>query len=183
MKKLLALVLAFVMVFSFAACGEKNDAKTALNKALTAIKNFDEEGIEKYFIDAELTEEDLKEEGADQSIAIFSTFSWKITSCEEEEDRAVAQVDLTCVSLADIMTKLVAEMMPKMLDGSLGEADVEAYTMKRFGELIKDSETKTVTQNIEFILEKVDGEWKVSNPETIMSVLTSGLEGIFGDEK
>lgn len=174
------------MVFSFAACGGGEEtAKKAVDNGLTAMKNMDLEGIEKYFVDAEMTAEDLMEEGAEQAKALFSTFSWKITSCEEEGDNAVAQVDLTCVSLQSIMTDLVSEMMTKILDGSLTEADAEEYTLKRMGEMIKEKDRETVTESIELKLQKFDGQWKITNPETMVSVMASGLEGILGgtDEK
>ena len=50
--------------------------------------------------------------------------------------------------------------------------------------MIKDPKAKTNTQNVEFLLEKVEGQWKLTNPEVVTTVMIAGLEDFFGsDEK
>ncbi len=184
MKKIFAVILALTMLVSFTACGGEENAKKALDNALTAIKNFDQEGMEKYILGGKIDDSTLQATGAEEAKAIFSTFSWKITSCEEEGDKASASVDLTCVSLAGIMLDLSEEMMEKTMDGTLSLEDTDEYVANRMGEMIKDPKAKTNTQNVEFTLEKVDGQWKLTNPETVTTVMVAGLEGFFGsDEK
>ena len=184
MKKILAIILALTMILSFTACGGEENAKKAVDKALTAIKNFDQEGMERYLLNGKIDESTLQATGAEEAKAIFSTFSWKITSCEEEGEKATASVDLTCVSLAGIMVDLSAEMMEKAMDGTLSLEDSNEYVATRMGEMIKDPKAKTNTQNVEFVLEKVDGQWKLTNPEVVTTVMIAGLEGFFGsDEK
>ena len=77
MKKLLSVLLVFAIVLSFTACGG-NGAKDALNKGLNAFKKFDTAGIEKYFVDGEISEEDLAVAGVEEAKAIFSTFSTEV---------------------------------------------------------------------------------------------------------
>lgn len=185
MKKLLSVLLVFAIVLSFTACGGGNTAKDTLNKGLNAVKKFDVDGIAKYFADSEeITEENLEDvEGLEQAKAIFATFSWKIKSCEEEGDKATATVDLTCVSLADIVSELMSEIMSDILAGTATEEPTEEYVLEKMTKMIKDPKAKTTTETVTFNLEKIDGQWKVTNPEVLISVMSSGFEGIFGDEK
>ena len=184
MKKIIAIILVLAMLLSFTACGGEENAKKALNNALTAVKNFDQEGMEKYLLNGKIDETALQATGAEEAKAIFSTFSWKIVDCDEEGDKASASVDLTCVSLAGIMLDLSAEMLEKTMDGTLSLEDSSEYVASRMGEMIKDPKAKTNTQNVEFLLEKVEGQWKLTNPEVVTTVMIAGLEDFFGsDEK
>ena len=186
MKKLLSVLLVFAIVLSFTACGGAgNTAKDALNKGLNAVKKFDVEGIAKYFANSEdITKENLAEvEGIEQAKAIFSTFSWKIKSCEEEGDKATATVELTCVSLAEIVSQIMSEMMSGMLSGTATEEPTEEAVLEKMTKMLKDPKAKKITETVTFTLEKIDEQWMITNPEVLISVMSAGLEGIFGDEK
>ena len=183
MKKLLSVLLVFAIVLSFTACGGNSEAKEALNKGLTALKNFDAEGISKYFVGGELTEDELGITGAEEAKAIFSSFSWKIKNCVEKEDTATASVELTCVSLSGIVAELVSDMMNEMMQGNVTTENTEEYVLERMNEMIKDPKAPKTTQTITLTLQKVDEQWKISNPQAIVAMLTLGLEGIVGGEK
>ena len=183
MKKILSIVLVLAIVVCFTACGGNNadtGAKDALDSGLTALKNFDVDGISKYFVDGELTEDELGGTGADQAKAIFSTFSWKIEGCVENGDTATSAVELTCVSLAGIVSELVSELMNEMMAGNVTNDTTEEFVQKRMTEMLNDSNSPTATMTITITLQKVDGQWKISNPEAIVAMLTLGLEGIVG---
>ena len=152
MKKLLALVLAFVMVFSFAACGGTNKDKggndvvaddgtaaSALDNALKAIKNYSADGMQKYLLNGKIDESALAAIGGEEAAKpIFATMTWETVYCTEEGDMAGASVNIT---------------------------------------------TDVAAQNAEIMLQKVDGQWKVTNPEAVVIVILSNMEGSFGDEK
>lgn len=183
MKKLLSVLLVFAIVLSFTACEDKNSAKYALNKGLEAFKDFDIDGISKYVANSALTEEELNAQDTEEAKAIFSTLSWKIKSCKEEGDKAVATVELTCVSLAEAVKEVVSEMMNEMFAGNVSAEDSDEYAVKKLSEKIKDPKAKRVTQTVAVELEKIDGQWKISNPAVLISVMSFGLEGILPEEK
>ena len=174
MKKLLALLLVLATAFSFAACGgEESAVKVAVDEGLTAIKNFDQQGIEKYFVGKGLGEETLQATGVDQAKAIFSTLSWEIEEYTEEGNTAVATVEITAASFADVMNRLAKEVMEKAKNGEFIE-DLDAYTLERMSDIVKDKDTKTVSVTVDFVLEKTDEQWKITNPDGILAVFTSG---------
>ena len=173
MKKILSVLLVFVMLFSFAACGGSG-AKDALDSGLTALKKFDTKGIEKYFVDGSIDENDLAAAEVEVVKTLLSTFSWKIESCIEDGDKATASVELSCVSMAAIVTELMADM----LSGAISADITEEEAIELMSEKMKDSKTERVTETIEVTLEKIDGQWKISNPETVVAIVYSGLEGL-----
>ena len=179
MKKILSIILVFAIVLSFTACGS-NGAKDAINDGLAALKNFDADGISKYFVDGGLTEEDLAATGAEQAKAIFASFSWRIKSCVENGDTATASVELTFVSLSGIVAELITELMEEMMAGNVTNETTEEYVTKRMDEMLKDPDSPKATQTVTLTLQKIDDEWKISNPQAIVALLTLGLEGIVG---
>lgn len=181
MKKLLSVLLVFAIVLSFTACGG-NGAKDALNKGLTAFKNFDRDGIEKYFVGGEMDEDELAAFGEDTAKAMFGSYSWKIKSCEEDGDEATAEVEITCLSLAKIMSQITSDMMTDMLAGTVTEDNYEEYLANRMKELIKSSKSEKVTETITITLEKIDDQWMITNVEDIANVMLVGMEGILGSE-
>ena len=182
MKKIVSIVLIFAIVLCFAACSSNTDtgAKQALNDGLVALKNFDTEGISKYFVDGELNEEDLAATGADQAKAIFASFSWDIKRCVENGDSATATVDLTSVSLAGVVSEVVTELMDELMAGNVTNDTTEEFVKKRMDEMLKDPNAPTATMTISITLKNVDGQWKISNPHAIVAMLSLGLEGIVG---
>ncbi len=183
MKKLLAFILALSMALSLAACGGNeedvssesdgytNTIQIAVDEALTALKNYDSESLSKYFEGTALSEQTLKATGFEKAKAIFSSFSWKLHNVVADGDQFYLKTDLTFVSLLDAMSEITKEITEKSKNGEMIE-DLDGYALVRLQEMVKDTQTPTVTVPTEFILKRVDGRWVITNGDIILTMFS-----------
>ena len=183
MKKLLAFILALSMALSIAACGGSteegssesdgytNTIQIAVDEALTALKNYDSESLSKYFEGTALSEQTLKATGFEKAKAIFSGFSWKLHNVVADGDQFYLKTDLTFVSLLDAMSEITKEITEKSKNGEMIE-DLDGYALVRLQEMVKDTQTPTVTVPTEFIIKRVDGRWVITNGDIILTMFS-----------
>ena len=200
MKKLLAILLVFTLAFSFAACGggttetssagntptdDKEAAKIALDAGLKATAELDYEGMEKYYVEPMITKEGMDYLGdAGKIVELFlSKMQGATTKCVENEDGTItATVGLVTIDFNALVNDLTAKMMEKIenidFENMTAEtmAELQQYSFTLIGEALADDNVKTVASMIEVEMEKVDGQWKISDYDTIYKAVLGELE-------
>lgn len=179
MKKLLCIILAIVMVFSFAACGKESPEKAADN-ALKALKTLNIVKMEKYFGELDADEFDL-DEISEEEIKLVKNFlsrmSWEILDSVEDEISATVTVRLTTVDLAPIMQELIAELMgdalSSFLGGQMSEEEMKEKALKFLAEKLSEEELEMTTNDIELELLATEKGWMVDTD--------SIFDGFLGD--
>ena len=180
MKRILSVFLIFALLVSVTACGDSsedtvsenssysNSVKTAVGEALTALKNFDQEGIERYFEGDYFSEQTLEATGVEKAKAIFSSFSWKLNNTSVDGDDIYLALDITTVSLVDAMETIKAEINKS--DEFI--EDLDGYALTRLKEMATDPETEKVTLSTEFILRRVNDSWVITNGDILLTIFS-----------
>ena len=201
MKKLLAILLAVILVFAFTACGgdtttsskdivevdETELAKVSLENALKATTELDYEAIERYYVEPIITKEGMEGLGeAGHMIRLFlSKVQGAVTKCvQKDEENMVATVGLTTVDFNELIKILTPKMMETVEDVDINNLTTEQMTelqkasVKLIEETFAGEDVPTVANTILVDMQKVDGEWKISNNDTLYEELLGDLERV-----
>ncbi len=183
---LLAVVLAAFMCGCQAKDNEGNTPASVLKYGIEAFKNFDDEGIKKYFIDEGLENGsisvfgDLPQEGGsvmEFMEASFSKLECKVKNTSASGDSATCNVDITTIS-----NRIAYEKFLIKAKDYEGEVDAEARH-QLWLEVFKDPSVSTVTNNIDVEFKMVDGVWKAIATKDFAEALAGGSFNTTGEVK
>ena len=190
-----SLVMSFMMLFAFAACGgaaketPEDQAVAALDTTLAALKSADKDAIqalggdEDIFGDAE--EAFGSEEGIDSVLkSMFGHFDYKIGKAELVDDSNV-NVNVT-VSNAD-MSKAVNSWFSDLMAYAMQNPDIandEKALQAKTIEMLQTSVDKTaeeedgiVTKDVVFPMTLIDGKWEISDTidDSVLDAVLGGF--------
>ena len=175
MKKILALMLATLMLFAIAACGQKapaqlDEASAALNVHLASLKAKDFGATDILSGSAYANEDNA------MLNAIYEKFDYTITDSVIEEDKATVKVDITMVDMGAILGAYLAEAMVNASDDNW-DADGS-----RFMEMMQAEDAATKTFSVTVSMEKdAEGAWTLGGEnEDLLNALTGDLLGALG---
>lgn len=123
-KKLLALLLAAMMLLGLAACGARETPEEAITAGMTALQQLDDENLVKYFgeeanFSAVATESDA---GAVEIIRVLMPkLTYEIGEITEKDDTATAVVAVSNVDMSVAMSNYITDLMVAMFGGTLTE--------------------------------------------------------------
>ena len=207
MKVTVGLIISFMMLFAFTACGSTAEQETpadqavaALDATLSALKSADKDAIqalgggEDVFGNAE--EAFGSEEGIDSVLrSMFGHFDYTIGTPEQVDDANV-NVPVT-VSNAD-MQKAVSTWFSDLMAFAMQNPDIandETALQAKTIEMLQTSVDKTaeaeggiVTSDVTFPMTLSDGEWKISDSidEGVLDAVLGGfmttIKGLTGDQ-
>lgn len=184
MKKILCVILAVLMAFSFTACGKESPEKAADN-ALKAVKKLNPVGIAKYFGDDAVDEIDFDDISAEELKIVkkfFSKTSWEILGSVEDGDTATVTVEITCVDPSPIFTEVVAQMLGDSLSSLLGsDTDEEAMKKKALeiiDEMLSAKDVEMTASTVELDMTKNGESWKIDLKTSLIGSFTGGLEDL-----
>ena len=116
-KRVMALVLAAVLVFALAGCTPEKKAERAVNAFLSEIKKVNIEKALGYVENAEETKGDLLNETTELFMEeLFSRLDYEITTTEIKDENTVnVTVKITNVDMVPVMKEFAAEAMRYVL--------------------------------------------------------------------
>lgn len=151
-KKLLALLLAAMMMLTMTACGRETPEE-AITAGMTALQQLDDENLVKYFgeeanFSAVATESDA---GAVEIIrAMMPKMTYEIGEITEGEGTATAVVSITNVDMSVVMNNYITDLMVAMFGGTLTEDTMtDEYMAQMMIDTINACED-TVTTDVSF---------------------------------
>lgn len=166
MKRIVAFLLASIMLFSLAACSAKREsAQSVAEKAIQAVQKLDAEQMQKYWGTATLgaSGQDLSELDGECVKAMFENLTYEIASSEEKENSATVNVKFTNIDIVKVFSDTFAAVLPQILQYSFsGESyDESAILSEAMLNCLKNNEYEKVTKDSVINLSLKDDAWVV----------------------
>ncbi len=187
MKKTITLFLAFVLCFAFVSCGSTSPTDVT-DSFLKAVKAQDAEEMAKVYAGDDfklLDHDDENEEMADaleKSIMTkFFDFEYKIANEKIDGDKAKVDVTFKTYKMGSAFTAFIGEYFSQALGLAFsGASDEQAEELAEtlFTEQLDKLTKKDYTKTVSLSLEKVDGQWKVSELDEESDVLNAMSGGL-----
>lgn len=183
---LLAVVLAAFMCGCQAKDNEGNTPASVLKYGIEAFKNFDDEGLKKYFIDEGLENGSVSvfgdlpdEDGSMMEFmkASFSKLECKVKSTSTSGDSATCNVDITTISNRIAYEEFLIKAR------AYGDEMDDEVRQQLWLEVFKAPDVSTVTNNIDVEFKMVDGVWKAIATEDFAEALAGGSFNTTGEIK
>ncbi|WP_369712314.1 DUF5105 domain-containing protein [Leptotrichia sp. HSP-342] len=159
MKKLLLILTMLLFIFS---CGTPQPQKD-LESALKALQSGDEKKIQELYSSSETLDNDdsakIMREG-------YKKLSYKVKSTKVEGDKATINLDIKSPDLSSYFPEflqkgiLIQAANPGKSDEEITKMG-EEFTVKFFLEKINSKDLKFSEKNIDVVLKKVNGKWKI----------------------
>lgn len=197
MKKLLAVILALTLALSFAACGGagKNTPEGVISGFCECLKTLDVKKMQTYLKDpaeeSELGMDEVPEEFMDILKGWAKDIKYRIGKTETNGDSSKVTVNFTYTDATDIfkaaLSSYISKAMAEALSGNeVSEERMTELLIECIKEAQKTTKAKTADLSMDFTLEKVDGNWKISSfadelADMILSNMLEAFGGLFGD--
>jgi hypothetical protein len=187
MKKLVFIVISFMLVFTLAGCSSKETPEEVVANGLTAIKNLDLLKMQQYFDSEDINEEEdilgggFEEQGMETLELLVKNMEYEIISSEIDEDEAVVVAKLTNIDMASIMEEYIAQAFVLAMssigeeENEVDEAEMQAKMEKIFTDLLARDDNEMVTNTVNIELNQVDGEWKMAFDDVLANAVFGGL--------
>ncbi|NDL67540.1 DUF4878 domain-containing protein [Anaerotalea alkaliphila] len=194
MKKISALVLAFIMVAGLTGCGLFGvRAEDAAKEFLEAVKAADKEAISKYVSYEELMEisdeEAADEEDATQSEEfiklMLNGMTYAILESKEDGAEATVKVEITNIDMKNVMGEYIKEAFGLAFANAFSEEMDEEAMEKELTDMLvrmmEENKDKTVTNTVDMKMKKVDKQWKVDADEELQNAILGDLAKVVED--
>ena len=177
-KKIFSIIIALLVIMSFAACNQQSDtdsAKESIQNCMDALKAADMNKARQYAAkDSKpfLTDDALKENPDDPEekwiidLLASSQYKFKSGSIKDGEEKGTFIYEITSKDLMSIIS-------PSMDDFMAGKSEDEILSNMDVSKL--DDQTR----DVEITVQKEGGKWKVVKAEDLLLELT-GMEGLAG---
>ena len=182
MKKLMALTLALLMVFTLVACGgPTGKAEKAVKNYIEAVKKLDTEKMFELTYsedDAEYEEEEMEEDEEKLAKLFLKKVDYKIIESEEiDEETVEVTVEITNIDFeefGEMLEEKAEEMADEVED--LSEEEQKEEAIKLIEKCLKDKDLGEETGEITVTVINDDGDWKIQeNIDLTMSLLAGVL--------
>ena len=180
MKKILALMLTSVFLFTLVSCGGKKPDEV-VNNFYNSLKNYNVEEIKAMVEQSEENEDPTKTQ-TEEEVALIKkaceSVEEKITNTKIDGDNAEVEVKVTAIDGDEIMRKYIRQELSKVLTGDSETSAKQSNeeVTKFLLDSIEDKDAKKSTQTFTVKLVKKDKEWKITNIEDVI-VKTFNLNG------
>ena len=181
MKKIVAVLLAVIMVVSLSSCSmlkAKNTPEEVVGNYLDALKTFDTEAMDACYYMVESSDATLTEEDNELLEAMYGSLTYEITGSEVDGMEAVVSVKAEKVDY----TAAVTEMTNTIVDAiSAGELVYEELTdedyMEVLYECLEAEDAKRLTSEFEVKCIRIANTWYLNAEDTSLEdFIYEGLE-------
>ncbi|MBP5750944.1 MAG: DUF4878 domain-containing protein [Firmicutes bacterium] len=190
MKKILALLLVFSLVFGMAACSSGPKPEDTVKKFFDAMKAFDFETMSACCEDGFDAEDMLSEEEEDLTGLLdylkenAKGLTYKIGSSEVKDDKAKVDVSVeytdTSQVVGEALGTYITALFTAMFSEDASEEELEKAFTEGLANAIETKETTRLTEDYTLDLVLSGEEWKLTNvPEEMANVMMGNLTHAF----
>lgn len=192
MKKILALLLAFSLVFGMAACSSGPKPEDTVKKFFEAMKAFDFETMSACCENGFDAEDMLSEEEEDMTGLLdylkenAKELTYKIGSSEVKDGKAKVGVSVeytdTSAVIGEAMSTYIAALFNAMFSEDASEEELEKAFTEGLAAAKETKETTRLTEEYTLDLVLSGEEWKLTDvPEEMANVMMGNLTHAFDD--
>ena len=195
MKKILSILLAFVLCIGLVACdnGVSGNPKDVITSMLNNFKNQNFEELGKYFDGNVDFNKDFTFDGNLDSAdaALAKEFLNRLTdidfeildeSISEDNKNSTVTIKITTHNIGEKLLEGVKEMVPLAIKLTFSQEEADEIKKQLFSALLKpvQSSTKSITKTISINLTNKNGEWKIgtNNNLEFLSSITGGFDDL-----
>lgn len=176
-NKTLKIMAVILFSVSLVACGAKPDA--TVKNFFTSAQKSDIVSMESY-ISKDKTKDSFKYTDANQEKivkSVLSKVSYTIVSSSVTGKNAVVKTKVTSIDLPKIYSKLIADMLPKLLTQAISgqKSDTQAQIMTSFSNSINDPNAPKTTTDVDINLVKGDKGWLIEGNDDLQNALTGNM--------
>ncbi len=193
MKRIVAILLAAVMLLSLAACGPKREsAQSVAENAIKAVQKFDDEQMQKYWGTSSVSTDSSEISNLDAECikAMFSNLTYEVVSSKESETTAVVNVKFTNIDLAKAFSDAFSAAIAKAMQNAFGGADYDESTImsEEMLNAIKSGNYEKVTKEASINLVLKDDAWVIDTEckgavfNAMLADIDTGVGGLFENE-
>lgn len=187
MKKIVTLILAFVICFALVSCGSPSPTDVT-DSFLKAVKAQDAEEMAKVYAGDDFKV--LDDDGEDKEVlgaleksimTKFFDFEYKIANEKIDGDKAKVDVTFKTYKMGNAFTAFIGEYFSQALGlafSGASDKQVEELAETLFTEQLDKLTKKDYTKTVSVSLEKVDDQWKISEFDEESDVLNAMSGGL-----
>lgn len=187
MKKIVTLILAFVICFALVSCGSPSPTDVT-DSFLKAVKAQDAEEMAKVYAGDDFKV--LDDDGEDKEVlgaleksimTKFFDFEYKIANEKIDGDKAKVDVTFKAYKMGNAFTAFIGEYFSQALGlafSGASDKQVEELAETLFTEQLDKLTKKDYTKTVSVSLEKVDDQWKISEFDEESDVLNAMSGGL-----
>lgn len=183
-RSMKAILLVFVLAFTFAGCGEVKKAESAVNGMFSAFKTLDFEEAQKYVNVEEIT--NAGNETTENTMLImetvFGNLSYEIVSSQKIDDsNVVVKTKITATDMKPVMGEFFAKSLEYAFSNAFSDPQpTKEETNKKMEEMLVECATKpelaTVTNEVDIKVVKTEGnKWKIETEDAFVDALLGGI--------
>lgn len=180
MKRLMAVLLAGIMLFAFAGCSPTKKAEKAVKSFLDATASLDIEKAKGYINGGDEDELVFNEDIMLFGNELFGKMSYEIKETEEVDENTVnVIVEITNIDMKPVLGEFLRKALEFAFSNAytedITEEEIEENYVRILSECLSEEnlEMKTMEATVRVVL--VDGEWKVEVDGEFMNAVLGGL--------
>lgn len=182
-KMIVYAVVAVFLIFLVVICAAKIKASkpaTALNNLVKELNNGNFKKAGEYCVDNTMDAFGIDESIEDLEMVklYYKNISIKVNKVTKSKDSAVLNVDVSNKDLGKIFSNYMGkaqELALEKLNTKKSTKDMENELKEYFKSQFSSEDIETKTTNVDIVLNKVDGKWKVVIDSNLTNAFLPGL--------
>ena len=169
MKKFFYYLLLSCVFLMLTACG-KPDSQKAFEERFKEFNSLITEQVQN------------ADEGSKKMAEIISKATFKVNKVEEKGDSSELNVTVKAINLGKYVNEYVAAVTEKYGESIPAEKQEEfnKFSADFFSNVANDKNVEYVENDVNVKMQKVEGEWKITNPNELVSAILGGAGNLIG---
>ena len=169
MKKIFRYVLLSFAVLMLVACG-KPDSQKAFEERFKEFNSLITEQVQN------------ADEGSKKLAEIISKATFKVNKVEEKGDSSELNVTVKAINLEKYINEYVTAVTEKYGENIPADKQEEfnKFSVEYFTNVLNDKNVEYVENDVNVKMQKVEGEWKITNPNELVSAILGGAGNLIG---
>ena len=169
MKKFFCYIILACMFLMLVACGKPSSQKTFEN----FFKEFQTDLIKR---------EEKSVEPFKTILKIYEKTTYKINKVEEKGENSELNVTIKAINLDKYVNEYIAAVTKKYGENIPADKQEEfnKFSVEYFTNILNDKNVEYVENDVNVKMQKVEGEWKITNPNELVSAILGGAGNLIG---
>ena len=169
MKKFFYYLLLSCVFLMLTACG-KPDSQKAFEERFKEFNSLITEQVQN------------ADEGSKKMAEIISKATFKVNKVKEKGENSELNVTVKAINLGKYVNEYTAAVKEKYGENIPADKQEEfnKFSVEYFTNVLNDKNVEYVENDVNVKMQKVEGEWKITNPNELVSAILGGAGNLIG---